>query len=86
MTDTNLEQTIQIKVQQVLASTPYATSSLTRLTGGNGNFIYHVSPDGDDAPPDCPDGVVVKQGENFAAAHPDFPLPTSRCVSLSSSP
>lgn len=80
MANANTEQQILTKVQETLASTPYATASLTKLTGGTGNFLYHASLN--DPQPDRVDGVVVKQGEGYVASRPEFPLSTTRCVSL----
>lgn len=82
MADANTEHLIQTKVEGVLAATPYAASSLKRLTGGTGNFIYHAIPN--NPQPGCAEGVVIKQGEGYVATRPEFPLTTSRCVCLCS--
>lgn len=63
-----------------ISNTPYACSSLTRLTGGTGNFVYrgtlsHPLQDGTRT-------VVIKHAEDYVASQPEFKLSTTRCVSL----
>ncbi|ATY60933.1 kinase-like domain [Cordyceps militaris] len=68
---------IQAAVQNELADTPYAATSLRALSGGNANFIYHAKLQ---AP--LPDGrcdVVVKHGEGYVATSPEFAITVARC-------
>ncbi|ORY61717.1 kinase-like domain-containing protein [Pseudomassariella vexata] len=75
-------------IQQILeqlSQTPYACSSLTKLSGGTANFLYRgtllqslYSQDG--ATKATTKTVVVKSSTNFAAANRDFPLDVTRCV------
>ncbi|KAM0436192.1 hypothetical protein ACHAPT_003084 [Fusarium lateritium] len=74
----NTENEIQEKVERVLRGTPFAVSSLTKLTGGTGNFMYHATLENPSS--EYPDVVVIKQGEAYVATNPSFPLATSRCV------
>ena len=66
------------EVLQELSTTPYACSSLKKLSGGSANFIFKAvltNP--------LPDGtteVAVKHGEDYVASMPDFQIPTTRCV------
>ncbi|KAJ9410292.1 hypothetical protein DTO045G8_1755 [Paecilomyces variotii] len=60
-----------------ISNTPYACSSLTRLTGGTGNFVYrgtlsHPLQDGTRT-------VVIKHAEDYVASQPEFKLSTTRC-------
>lgn len=78
---TDTEQEIRSKVEQVLKGTPFAPSSLRKLSGGTANFMYHAileKPSGEDK---YQNGVVIKQGEGYVALHPAFKIATSRCVS-----
>jgi hypothetical protein len=66
------------EIIQELSTTPYACSSLKKLSGGNANFIFKatlITP--------LPDGtteVAVKHGEDYVASMPHFQIPTTRCV------
>ncbi|KAI1044648.1 hypothetical protein LB505_011531 [Fusarium chuoi] len=67
---TDTEQEIRSKVEQVLKGTPFAPSSLRKLSGGTANFMYHAileKPSGEDK---YQNGVVIKQGEGYVALHP----------------
>lgn len=78
MTSTDNHEILAEQVRRELDSTPYKSKSLTRLSGGVGNFVYHNAL----ATP-LPDGtkeVVVKHGEGYVASSPDFQLATTRCV------
>ena len=79
---TDTEADIQSKVKNALNGTPFAVSTLTKLTGGTANFMYHATLENHSK--DYPDGVVVKQGEAYVALHPSFKIATSRCVSVPS--
>lgn len=63
-----------------LSKTPYVCSSLTRLTGGTGNFVFR----GVLSQPlqDGTKTVIIKHAEDYVASNPDFPLSTTRCVSI----
>ena len=63
-----------------LLSTPYACSSLSRLSGGTANFVYRGTLQ---APLDDPAGmstVILKHAEEFLAGFKDFKLTADRCV------
>jgi hypothetical protein len=69
---------IDAKVQKSLEGTPFASSSLKKLSGGSVNWIYHAKL----AKP-LEDGtleVAVKHGERHMATKPDFELDLLRCV------
>ncbi|KAJ4264764.1 hypothetical protein NW762_005007 [Fusarium torreyae] len=74
----NTEADIQSKVKQALNETPFAVSTLTKLTGGTANFMYYATLENHSN--DYPDGVVIKQGEAYVALHPSFKIATSRCA------
>jgi hypothetical protein len=69
---------ISIKVQDSLKDSPYACTSLVKLSGGTANFVYRgilASP--------LEDGtktVVVKHTEGYVASNPVFKLASSRSV------
>lgn len=76
------EDAILSGVLQELSVTPYACSSLTKLTGGTANFVYRgaltqplVAQDGSTA-----GTVIIKHSTNFVAVNRDFPLDVMRCV------
>ncbi|KAF4979321.1 hypothetical protein FZEAL_4443 [Fusarium zealandicum] len=75
---TNTESEIQDKVKGALNGTPFAVSTLTKLSGGTANFMYHATLQNPSS--DYPKGVVIKQGEAYVATRPAFVIPTSRCV------
>ncbi|CAI4211832.1 unnamed protein product [Parascedosporium putredinis] len=66
-----------VELTAQLTGTPYEALALTALSGGNANFIFHAvlkNP--------LPDGtreVVVKHGEGFVAANPNFKISIDRC-------
>jgi hypothetical protein len=67
------------KVQESLKDTPYACTSLIKLSGGTANFVYRgtlVTP--------LEDGsrtVVIKHTEPYVASNFNFKLTATRCVS-----
>ena len=68
-----------------LLSTPYACSSLSRLSGGTANFVYRGTLR---VPLDDPAGtsnstVILKHAEEFLAGFRDFKLTADRCVCFS---
>ena len=68
------------EVLRELSSTDYACSSLKPLSGGTANFIFKAT-----LTTPLPDGakeVAVKHGEDYVASNPEFPIPTTRCVSM----
>ncbi len=82
---------VPTRVLHELSKTPYACTSLTRLTNGTTNFVFR----GVLAQPlDVQDGtsvvtiksVIIKHTTDFVAANKNFPLDVSRCVSLSVHP
>jgi hypothetical protein len=70
---------ISARVRHELDGTPYACSSLTPLTGGTCNFIYHGILE--QSLSEATEEILVKHGEGYVASHPGFKLTTSRCVS-----
>lgn len=72
---------IQSIVQNSLEDGKYACTSLEKLSGGTANFVFRgilVTPlelDGSKT-------VVIKHTPPFVAAHPDFKLTATRCVSF----
>ncbi|KAF5616030.1 cytoplasmic trna 2-thiolation 2 [Fusarium tjaetaba] len=74
------EQEIRSKVEQVLKGTPFAPSSLRKLSGGTANFMYHATLEKPSDEDKYQNGVVIKQGEGYVALHPAFKIATSRCA------
>lgn len=70
---------IQDAIQKELEGTEYAVASLTPLTGGTANFLYHARLD--KSLPDGTSEIVLKHGEAYVAQHPGFKLKMVRCVS-----
>jgi hypothetical protein len=71
---------ISQRVQESLKDSPYACTSLVKLSGGTANFVYR----GTLATP-LEDGavtIVIKHTEAYLASGRDFKLPIDRCVSL----
>lgn len=81
MSSPDTEQEIRSKVEQVLRDTPFAVSTLRKLTGGTANFMYHGALEKPSTEEKYRNGVVIKQGEGYVALHPSFKIATSRCVS-----
>ena len=74
------DKNVEAKVQARLQTTPYASSSLQLLSGGNTNFIYAATLD-----KPLEDGtslVAWKHGEDYCASWFNFKLTTDRCVSF----
>lgn len=63
------------KIAQQLSPTPFACSSLTRLSGGTANFVYRgtLSSTGQ--------SVVIKHTKDHSASNPEFQIDVTRCVS-----
>lgn len=77
------EAEIAQSVQDQLAHTEYACSSLQRLNGGTANFVYRgklkSAPRGmaiEDST------VIVKHTKDYIALYRDFKLDSKRCVSV----
>ncbi|PKY02448.1 hypothetical protein P168DRAFT_255866, partial [Aspergillus campestris IBT 28561] len=69
---------ISAEILAQFAQTPYACTSLTKLSGGTANFVYrgsllHPLPDGTDT-------VVFKHGKDYLASKREFTLSTERCI------
>lgn len=62
-------------IQTALSETPYASSKLTRLSGGSANFTYrgHLL----DRPDDT---IIVKHSEDYLAQNPEWKLDIGRAV------
>ena len=63
------------EIAQQLSPTPFACSSLTRLSGGTANFVYRgtLSSTGQ--------SIVIKHTKDHSASNPDFKIDVTRCVS-----
>ncbi len=70
------------QILQDLAGTPYACSSLTKLTNGTTNFVSRglLNQPLHDGTALTTKSIIVKHSTNFAAVNQDFPLDISRCV------
>jgi hypothetical protein len=67
------------KVQESLKDTPYACTSLVKLSGGTANFVYRgtlVTPLEDGSKT-----IVIKHTEPYVASNINFKLTATRCVS-----
>lgn len=75
----NVEEKDEIRDQiaQELSKTPFACSSLSRLSGGNANFVYRGNPSS------SPDSIVIKHSKDYVASNPNFKLDAKRSVSCS---
>ncbi|KAL6879291.1 kinase-like domain-containing protein [Trichoderma novae-zelandiae] len=71
------EDALSHQILDQLAQTPYACSTLTKLSGGTANFLYRgvLLQPLEDA-----QTVVIKHSTGFAAVNRGFPLDVSRCV------
>ncbi|PLB39177.1 uncharacterized protein BDW47DRAFT_124802 [Aspergillus candidus] len=72
------DKSIASEVLAQFADTPYACTSLTKLSGGTGNFVYrgslrHALPDGTDT-------VVFKHAKDYLASNREFKLSPERCL------
>ncbi|OQD81660.1 hypothetical protein PENANT_c026G06102 [Penicillium antarcticum] len=66
------EQEIRDQITQQLSQTPFACTSLTRLSGGTANFVYRgtVSPT---------ESIIIKHTRDHLASNPDFKIVVDRC-------
>ncbi|KAJ5616366.1 hypothetical protein N7537_001480 [Penicillium hordei] len=71
--NTDERDQIRDKIAQQLSPTPFACSSLTRLSGGTANFVYRgtLSSTGQ--------SVVIKHTKDHSASNPDFKIDVTRC-------
>ncbi|KAJ6141587.1 hypothetical protein N7470_009977 [Penicillium chermesinum] len=65
---------VREEVQQLLAKTPFACSSLSRLSGGTANFVYRGQPDSGK-----PNSIIIKHTKNYLASNSSFQLDAARC-------
>ncbi|KAJ5666059.1 uncharacterized protein N7477_008507 [Penicillium maclennaniae] len=72
MTDIENKDEIRDQIAQQLSQTPFACSSLTRLSGGTANFVYRGTPS-------ARDSIVIKHTKNYVASNQDFKLDAKRC-------
>ncbi|KAI2701938.1 hypothetical protein CBS147332_7714 [Penicillium roqueforti] len=72
MANINEDQT-RDEIAQQLSLTPFACSSLTRLSGGTANFVYRgrLSSTGQ--------SIVIKHTKDHSASNPDFKIDVKRC-------
>ena len=83
------EETEQLcsRILESLQSTPYACSTLTRLTKGTTNFVFRgnlITPLCDETSTITSNSVIIKHAAEFVAVNQDFPLDVSRSVSITS--
>ncbi|KAJ5753469.1 uncharacterized protein N7511_007622 [Penicillium nucicola] len=66
------EQEIKEQISQQLSRTPFACTSLTRLSGGTANFVYRgtVSPT---------ESIIIKNTRDHSASNPNFKIVVDRC-------
>ncbi|KAG6284992.1 hypothetical protein E4U09_007532 [Claviceps aff. purpurea] len=77
MTMIKTPQQIETALWKELCYTKYAAKTLRPLRGGTANFVYHAQ-----LHVPLPSGVsevLVKHGEGYVAANPDFAFTTLRC-------
>lgn len=81
-TVTNIDENDEVRdsIAQQLLQTPFACSSLTRLSGGTANFVYRGTLSS--TTPDC---IIIKHSKDYLPSNPNFKLDPTRCVSLYSS-
>lgn len=66
---------VRDQIAQQLSQTPFACSSLTRLSGGTANFVYRGTPS-------SPDSIIIKHTKDYVASNQSFKLDAKRCVSF----
>lgn len=71
---------ITSQILDELLSTPYACSSLSRLSGGTANFVYRGTLRVPLCDPAGTSTVILKHAEEFLAGFKDFKLTADRCV------
>ncbi|KAJ5486956.1 hypothetical protein N7530_001256 [Penicillium desertorum] len=61
------------EIAQQLSPTPFACSSLTRLSGGTANFVYRgvLASTGQ--------SIIIKHTKDHSASNPDFKIDVTRC-------
>ncbi|KAJ5960800.1 uncharacterized protein N7479_007950 [Penicillium vulpinum] len=71
--NTNEQDPTRDEIAQQLASTPFACSSFTRLSGGTANFVYRgtLSSTGQ--------SIIIKHTKDHSASNPDFKIDVARC-------
>ncbi|KAJ5149831.1 hypothetical protein N7448_001409 [Penicillium atrosanguineum] len=72
MANTEDKDEIRDQITQQLSQTPFACSSLTRLSGGTANFVYRGTPS-------SPDSIIIKHTKDYVASNQDFKLDAKRC-------
>jgi hypothetical protein len=77
---------LSTQIVQQLSQTPYASSSLSELSGGTTNFVFRgilaqTLPIQDGNVTTSTKSVIIKHSTDFVAINRDFPLDVSRCVS-----
>ncbi|KAJ6109936.1 hypothetical protein N7486_002171 [Penicillium sp. IBT 16267x] len=73
MADNEEKDEIRDQIAQELSQTPFACSSLTRLSGGTANFVYRGTP------VSSPDSIIIKHTKGYVASNLDFKLDPKRC-------
>lgn len=77
------EHSFTRQILDELAHTPYACSTLTRLSGGTANFLYRgilLKPLEGDADTKAAQTVIIKRSTNYSAVNRNFPLDVTRCI------
>ncbi|KAJ5818809.1 hypothetical protein N7474_004400 [Penicillium riverlandense] len=65
---------IHDQIAQELLQTPFACSSLSRLSGGTANFVYRGTPSSASL-----DSIIIKHTTDYVASNRDFKLDAKRC-------
>ncbi|KAJ5986641.1 hypothetical protein N7451_011006 [Penicillium sp. IBT 35674x] len=73
MTENNEKDEVRDQIAQELSQTPFACSSLTRLSGGTANFVYRGTP------ASTPDSIIIKHTKSYVASNLSFKLDPKRC-------
>ncbi|RAL10735.1 uncharacterized protein BO97DRAFT_348672 [Aspergillus homomorphus CBS 101889] len=76
--DPKPDDSLAIDIARDLEHTPYACSSLTRLSGGSANFVFRglLSQPLDDGT----ESVIIKHSEEYVASNRNFKLTAERCL------
>ncbi|KAJ5136831.1 hypothetical protein N7448_005385, partial [Penicillium atrosanguineum] len=64
---------VRDQIAKQILHTPFACSSLSRLSGGNANFVYRGKPSS------SPNSIVIKHSKDYGAFNPNFKLDAKRC-------
>ncbi|KGO70485.1 Aminoglycoside phosphotransferase [Penicillium italicum] len=71
--NTNSLDETQNKIVEQLSPTPFACTSLTRLSGGTANFVYRGTLSSTGL------SIIIKHTKDHSASNPDFKIDVTRC-------